>query len=280
MSILGFAARLAPEKVKSNAPCRPFHIVGRCELEATVSKKIDLRGQKFGKLTVLRENGRDKHNNVLWLCRCECGNEVTVLGSSLRNEHTTSCGCYHRERTAEVHTTHGMCKTHLYSVWKAMLRRAGVRKGADEETKRLYQDRGITVCDEWLVFENFRDWALSHGYKECLQIDRVNNDAGYCPENCRWATPKENVNNRRNTIRLEDGTPLAVFCSKVGIETTGKNGEATKQYGRIRSAYSKHRKAHPELGEAANKTILEMRQCLELSRLLEDIRAFKAQLNI
>ena len=242
-------------------------------------KKLDLRGQPFGKLTVLRENGRDKHNKVLWLCRCECGNEVTVLGSSLRNEHTTSCGCYRRERVAEASTTHGMCKTRIYSVWKSMLKRAGATKGASEEVKRLYQDRGITVCDEWLVFENFRDWALSHGYSDDLEIDRIDNDKGYCPENCRWVTPKENVNNRRNTIRLEDGTPLATFCFKVGIQTR-ENGKPTKQYNRILWAYRKYHRAHPELVEAANRTILEMRQCLELLRLLDDIRAFKAQLNI
>ena len=245
-----------------------------------MTEKIDMTGRVIGRLLVIEECGRSSRGEVLWRCRCECGNEVIVRGSDLRNEHTTSCGCSQRERSAEANTTHGMCKTRLYSIWRDMLQRAGVYKGASEEAKRLYQDRGITVCDEWLVLENFRDWALSHGYKEGLQIDRVNNDAGYCPENCRWATPKENVNNRRNTIRLEDGTPLAVFCSKVGIETTGKNGEATKQYGRIRSAYRRYHKAHPELIEAANRTILEMRQCLELIRLLDDIRAFKAQINI
>ena len=244
-----------------------------------MSKKIDLRGQKYGKLTVLRENGRDKHNKALWLCRCECGNEVTVRGSDLRNERTTSCGCYQRERSAEAHTTHGMSKTRLYRTWLDMLRRAGAIKGASEETKRTYQDRGITVCDEWLVFENFRDWALSHGYSDDLEIDRIDNDKGYCPENCRWVSRRENVNNRRNTIHLEDGTPLAMFCSKVGIQTL-ENGKQTKQYSRISNAYRIHHKAHPELVEAANRTILEMRQCLELIRLLEDVRAFKAQLNI
>ena len=245
-----------------------------------MAEKIDMTGRVIGRLLVIEECGRDSHGEVLWRCRCECGNEVIVLGSNLRNERTTSCGCYNRERVVEASTTHGMSKTRIYSVWSGMLRRAGAIKGASERDKRAYQDRGITVCDEWLVFENFRDWALSHGYKEGLQIDRVNNDAGYCPENCRWVTPKENTNNRRNTIRLEDGTPLAMFCSKVGIQTTGKNGKATKQYDRIRSAYSKHCKAHPELVEAANRTILEMHQCLELLRLLDDIRAFKAQLNI
>ena len=245
-----------------------------------MSKKIDLSGQPFGKLIVLREDGRDKHNKALWRCRCECGNEVTVRSNNLRRELTTSCGCYRRERVVEAHTTHGMSKTRLHSVWIGILARVGVYEGASEEVKRAYQDRGIDVCDEWLVFENFRDWALSHCYKEGLQIDRIDNDKGYCPENCRWVTPKENSNNRRNTIRLEDGTPLAMFCSKVGIETTRKNGKSISQYKRIQYAYSKHRKAHPELVEAANRTILEMRQCLELIRLLDDIRTFKAQLNI
>ena len=242
-------------------------------------KKIDMTGRTIGRLLVIEECGRDARGEALWRCRCECGNEVTVLGSNLRNEHTTSCGCYQRERTGEVHTTHGMCKTRIYSVWMDMLVRGGVHKGASEKDKHNYQDRGITVCDDWLIFENFRDWAISHGYKEGLQIDRINNDEGYYPENCRWVTPKENTNNRRNTIRLEDGTSLAMFCSKVGIQTR-ENGKSTKQYVRILSAYRKYHKAHPELVEAANRTILEMRQCLELIRLLEDIRAFKSQLNI
>lgn len=243
-------------------------------------KKIDMTGRVIGLLTVIEECGRDAHGKVLWRCRCECGNEVIVRGDNLRSEHpTTSCGCYQRERVSEACTTHGMHKTRLYSVWTVMLQRVGVHKGASEEAKRNYQDRGITVCDEWLVFENFRDWALSHGYKDDLQIDRIDNDKGYCPENCRWVTPKENLNNRRNTLRLEDGTSLAMFCSKVGIQTC-ENGKQTKQYQRIKYAYRKHRKAHPELVKAANKTILEMRQCLELLCLLDDIKSFKAQLHI
>ena len=244
-----------------------------------MAEKIDMTGRVIGRLLVIEECGRDSRGRALWRCRCECGNVVTVLGSNLRNEHTTSCGCYQRDRVAESHTKHGMRKTRLYRTWRDMLKRVGATKGVDEETKHNYQDRGITVCDEWLVFENFRDWALSHGYSDDLEIDRIDNDKGYSPENCRWVTPKENINNRRNTIRLEDGTPLAVFCSKVGIQTC-ENEKSTKQYKRISEAYRKYHKVHPELIEAANRTILEMRQCLELIRLLDDIMAFKAQLNI
>ena len=244
-----------------------------------MTKKIDMTGRHIGRLLVIEECGRDSRGRVLWRCRCECGNEVIVRGDSLRHEDTTSCGCYHRERLAEANTTHGMHKTRLYKTWSDMLKRVGAIKGASEEIKHNYQDRGITVCDGWLVFENFRDWALSHGYSDDLEIDRIDNDKGYCPENCRWVSRRENTNNRRNTIRLEDGTPLAMFCSKVGIQTC-ENGKPTKQYARISDTYRKYHKVHPELVEAANRTILEMRQCLELLRLLDDIRAFKAQLNI
>ena len=237
--------------------------------------KIDMTGRVIGRLLVIEECGRDARGKALWRCRCECGNEVIVRGDNLRSENTTSCGCYQREAS----TTHGMHKTRLYRTWSDMLKRVGTIKGASEEVKHYYQDRGITVCDEWVVFENFRDWALSHGYSDDLEIDRRDNDKGYCPDNCQWISRRENMNNRRNTIRLEDGTPLAMFCSKVGIQTC-ENGKKTKQYARIVDVYRRHRKAHPELVEAANRTILEMRQCLELSRLLDDIRAFKAQLNI
>lgn len=242
-----------------------------------MSDKVDMTGRVIGRLLVIEECGRNARGRALWRCRCECGNEIIVRGDNLRSEHpTTSCGCYKRERLVEANTTHGASRSRLYYVWKSMIQRAGVIKGASEKDKHNYQDRGITVCSEWLVFENFRDWALSHGYSDGLEIDRRDNDKGYCPENCRWITPKENANNRRNTIRLEDGTSLAMFCSKVGIQTS-ENGKTTNQYARIRDAYRKHRKAHPELVEAANRTILEMRQCLELLRLLDDVRAFKAE---
>lgn len=244
-----------------------------------MSDKVDMTGRVIGRLLVIEECGRDARGRALWRCRCECGTEVTVRGDHLRREDITSCGCYQRECAVEAFTTHGMSKTRLFSIWEGILTRVGVYKCADEKVKHYYQDRGITVCDEWLVFENFRDWALSHGYSDDLEIDRRDNDKGYCPDNCRWVSRRENMNNRRNTIRLEDGTPLAIFCSKVGIQTR-ENGKPAKQYIRILKAYRKHHKAHPELVEAANRTILEMRQCLELIRLLDDIRAFKAQLNI
>lgn len=235
-----------------------------------MSKKLDLRGQRFGRLVVLEDVGRDKHGHVLWRCRCDCSQETIVTSKSLRSGNTTSCGCYGRA----CHTTHGMRKTRLYQTWLDILVRTGIHKGASEEHKRLYIDRGITVCDEWLVFENFRDWALSHGYRDDLQIDRIDNDKGYEPSNCRWVTPKENANNRRNTHHLDDGTPLAVFCSKVGIQTS-ENGRPSRQYLRISMMYSRSHKLHPELLAKANEYLTLLRRLKASLALLESIREFR-----
>lgn len=235
-------------------------------------KKIDLTGQRFGRLVVIKEVGRNKHRAVLWLCKCDCGNnEVIVTSSALRFGDTTSCGCY----ALECRTTHGMRKTRLYCIWEAMLTRAGIWKCANEKTKRNYIDRGITVCEEWLIFENFRDWALSHGYSDDLQIDRIDNDRGYSPENCRWVSRKENINNRRNTTRLDDGTSLALFCTKVGIETRGNGRNSSKQYQRISRMYRQDHKAHPELLAKAWEYLTLLKRLKASLDLLAEVREFR-----
>ena len=234
-----------------------------------MGKKIDLTGQRFGRLLVIKEAGRAKNGHVLWRCKCSCGNDVTVQGDNLRLGRTTSCGCFCRERS----TKHGMWGTRLYRLWNDMLTRAGIYKGADWETKRNYQDRGITVCAEWFSFENFRDWALASGFKGGLEIDRVDNDKGYCQENCRWVSRKENVNNRRCTIRLEDGTSLAMFCTEIGIQTR-ESGKKSRQYNRIFCAYRRH-KIHPELLARANEYLTLLRRLKASLDLLADIRSLR-----
>ena len=240
-----------------------------------MSAKKDMTGMRFGRLVVLCEDGRDNVGHVLWRCRCDCGNEVTVQSNNLRTGNTTSCGCFQREITSETKTKHGMTKTRLFNVWHGMLTRTGIYKGASEKVKRLYQDRGISVCDEWLIFENFRDWALSHGYSDDLEIDRIDNDKGYCPENCRWITHKENTNNRKCTIRLSDGTPFVDFCRSVGVETR-ENGNPSNQYHKYIQWLRTHScELHPELIRKANETILIYRKCIEMLRLLDDTRQLR-----
>lgn len=230
--------------------------------------KIDLTGQPFNRLVVIREYGR-KNGAVTWLCRClgrkgdDCGNEVVVDGRNLRSGHTQSCGCLKRERS----TTHDCTHEPWYPTYKTMMRRCGHWEGASEHELRLYRDRGITVCEEWRNSPRaFGDWLLAHGWRNGLQIDRIDNNRGYCPENCRVATCKENINNRRNTTVLNDGTSLAMLCSSIGIETC-EGRVLTKKYNRIRMMWSKRHKIHPELMQALKEDTDKQSRSLEITKL-------------
>lgn len=232
-------------------------------------KKIDLTGQTINRLVVIREYGRDKHGKVLWLCRClgkngdDCGKEVVVEGNHLREGHTQSCGCLRIERS----TTHGCNHEPWYPTYAAMMQRCGHFKGASEHKLNNYRDRGITVCEEWRNSPRaFGDWLLAHGWRKGLQIDRIDNNQGYCPENCRVVTHRENENNKRNTLRLDDGTPFALFCSSVGIGTL-EGGKATRKYARIRKMWSQAHKIHPELMQALKDDTDRQSRLLEITKL-------------
>ena len=226
-------------------------------------KKIDLTGERFGRLVVIREAGRTKGGKVTWLCRCDCGAEVVVIGDNLRSEHTQSCGCLSRE----LNTTHGCWHKPWYRVYNAMMQRCGHREGGKECDLHRYRDRGITVCELWQKSPlDFGDWLFAHGWHRGLQIDRIDNDKGYSPDNCRVVTCKENNNNRRDTSRLDDGTPLAMFCSSIGIDT--REGEkVTKKYKRIQSMWSRTHKPHPELMQALREDTDIQSRLLEMTKL-------------
>lgn len=236
-------------------------------------KKIDLTGQTINRLVVIREAGRDKHGNVLWLCRClgkngdDCGKEVVVRGDHLRSEHTQSCGCLSREQIASLSTTHGCWHEPWYLTYHAMMERCGHSKGSSERSLRDYRDRGITVCELWRNSPRaFGDWLLAHGWHKGLQIDRIDNNQGYCPENCRVVTPKENASNRRVTSRLDDGTSLAMFCTSVGIDTR-EGGKVTKKYRRIQLMWMRSHKIHPELMQALKDDTDKQSRLLEITQL-------------
>ena len=233
--------------------------------------KIDLTGQPFGRLVVIREAGR-ANGAVTWLCRClgrkgdDCGNEVVVDGRNLRSGKTKSCGCLQRDRTSEANTKHGKRSTKIYAVWQQMMCRAG--EGAcDEYTASRYKERGINVCEEWKCFEVFYEWAIANGYKEGLPIDRKDNDKGYCPENCHWVSQRENANNRHNTVRLDDGTPLALFCYELGIVTCGEDHSSTPQYKRISRAWVEKHKIHPEFMQSLKDDTDNQSRLLEITKL-------------
>lgn len=160
-----------------------------------MGKLIDLTGQRFGRLVVLGRDGSDKYGSALWRCRCNCGNEVLVTSSNLRR--TNSCGCLRRELVTKRDTAHGQRFTRLYRVWQGMKTRCNTPSST---SYRWYGARGITVCDEWMNnFESFRSWALTHGYRDDLTIDRINVDGNYEPDNCRWATVAEQQHNKRDS---------------------------------------------------------------------------------
>ena len=230
-------------------------------------KSQDLTGLPFGYYTAIRQDGCDSQGVPYWLCRCRCGNEKRVWVYDLLRGHTLSCGCLSRERTVSRITTHGCSQKPWYNTYEGMMKRCGHWEGAQECASRLYRDRGITVCEEWRNSPKaFGDWLLAHGWRKGLQIDRIDNSHGYSPENCRVVTPKENSNNRRNTVRLDDGTPLAMFCSSIGIKTS--EGRAnTPKYARIKEMWRKKHKIHPELMQALKDDTDRQSRSLEMTKL-------------
>lgn len=161
-----------------------------------MSKRIDLTGQHLGRWTVIEYAG-NTHNGAWWKCRCDCGTVRIVNGRKLRDGTSKSCGCLRRELMSK----HGASNTRLYGIWTNMKGRCN---NPNAEGYKDYGGRGIQVCDEWAHdFSVFQEWAMSHGYQESLSIDRVDVDGNYCPENCRWASMKEQQNNKRTNVFCE-----------------------------------------------------------------------------
>ena len=141
-------------------------------------------GKVFHRLTVVQYAGVDKWHRALWLCKCECGNMTTVKGTHLRNGGTFSCGCWQQK--------HGLSTSLAYSSWCSMRNRCN---NPNNIGYKWYGGRGITVCGRWMEFENF---SADMGERpEGLTLERINNEEGYYPGNCKWATPKEQANNQR-----------------------------------------------------------------------------------
>lgn len=203
---------------------------------------IDLTGLRFGRLTVLgfhrKKSGRSAH-----LCLCDCGTEIIVPGASLRSGNTKSCGCQRSEVTTlrnKNASTHGMSKTVIFKSWVSMITRC---ENPHTPAYRLYGGRGITVCSRWREsFENF--YADMGKRPPAHQLDRIDNNGPYSPDNCRWATLKMQANNRRTNHRI-------TYNGK-----TQNIGEWAKELGLKKSTLSKRFKSGYSIKESLVSTHL------------------------
>ena len=195
-----------------------------------MSQAIDISGQRFGRLVAIKPVARGKRG-VLWECRCDCGNITVVDCGKLRALETRSCGCMQRDSAKMQFYRHGHSRERLYMIWSHMIMRC------DTESRYCrdgYGGHGISVCEEWKGeegYERFKEWALSNGYTETLSIDRVNNDGNYEPENCRWATVKQQANNRRSNAVYEyagEKHTIAEWADMYGIPYSRLNDRLHK----------------------------------------------------
>lgn len=159
----------------------------------------DETGNRYGRLLVLRIEGRNISEQVTWRCLCDCGKETVQAGSTLRAGTVVSCGCYGIEARRAATKTHGLSETAIYGSHAEMVRRCTSDKHISWAN---YGGRGIKVCERWLKFENFYE-DMAAMWKPDLSIERKDVNGDYCPENCCWATDSEQNRNKRNTKRID-----------------------------------------------------------------------------
>jgi hypothetical protein len=157
-------------------------------------RKNDLLGQRFSRLVVSKDLEENMKGHALWECTCDCGKKVNVLAINLRNMNTHSCGCYKSERVRSTVTKHGEAdKAPEYFNWLALKNRC---KNKSHINYHRYGGRGIKVCDRWI--DSYENFVADMGRRPTNKhsVDRINPDGDYTPENCRWATPTEQANNK------------------------------------------------------------------------------------
>ena len=167
----------------------------------TVHNFKDIEGCEFGRLVVMGFAGSDKCRESLWYCKCSCGNIIRVKAANLRTGHTKSCGCFNVDVARERATTHGHkangMTSRTYITWRNMISRC---YNPNDANYHHYGGRGIAVCDRWRKFENF---LADMGERPLrMTIERIDNNNGYFLDNCRYATQKEQCNNKRSNRYL------------------------------------------------------------------------------
>jgi hypothetical protein len=192
-----------------------------------MGKFIDLTGQRFNKLTVLKQLKNDACNKKTWLCKCDCGNKKRIRGADLKNNRTKSCGC--------LRITHGLSKNILFPVWQQIIQRCN---NPNNKQYKNYGKRKIKVCWRWSNKnpKGFANFLKDVGEKPSpnSQIDRINNNKGYSPKNWRWATPEQQARNTRHNHLLKYNEKE--YCLAKWEEVTGIK-QATIRY-RIKKGWS------------------------------------------
>ena len=178
----------------------------------------DISGNVYNDLTVISFHHFDKKRNSYWLCQCSCGKQKIVRKSHLISGGVSSCGCKKAIKCGNASRKHGAWAKNkrLYKIWSCM-----VGRGTGKRRREYYFDRGITVCDEWKDVNNFFEWAIANGYQENLEIDRIDNNKGYSPENCRWANADVQNRNKSNNINITrngETKCLKDWCKELGLK--------------------------------------------------------------
>lgn len=149
---------------------------------------VDITGQRYGTLIAIHPTERrTKGGGYIWRFKCDCGNTKDIPANSVRTGMVKSCGCQYKY----------VCEQdkRLFTIWVNMRQRCS---NPNSPNYNRYGARGIKVCDDWESFKKFRKWSIQNGYNDSLTIDRIDNDCGYNPGNCRWTTVLQQQRNRGN----------------------------------------------------------------------------------
>lgn len=205
-----------------------------------MGRALDLTGQKFGKLTAVRFSHVDSHWKRCWECFCDCGNHRIIPVGQLRSGRTRSCGCLQKESV----TKHGLCRRGIrHPLYQKLMDMKGRCLNPKHKSYPHYGGRGITICKEWIMdHKAFYAWAIKSGFKEGCDIDRIDNNKGYSPENCRFVSHYVNCNNRRSgkLVGIQKESKCNTYRARVtvkGKDVFAKNFKTINEAVSARNAF-------------------------------------------